>query len=269
MLAFQKYIFMQPKNLFCLVTVLFTMCHGKKLSEPKSFTTLIKPINTNNTYYSNIYTIPTPKGFTRIPQPIHTFSNWLHQIGLKNNNTVYLYNGQVKKNQTAQFAVLDIPVGDKDLQQCADAVMRLRASYLFDEKKYDDIIFFDNEQKAYPFTAPYTQAHFSTYLNQVFSYCGTASLAKQLQAKNIATMQAGDVFIRGGFPGHAVIVVDMAEDSTGQKIFMLAQSYMPAQSIHILVNPIDKKNMPWYVLTNDDFLYTPEYTFTKNELKGW
>jgi Domain of unknown function (4846) len=260
---------MQPKNLFCLVTVLFTMCHGKKSTKSKSSSTLIKPNNTHNTYYSNIYAIPTPKGFTRIAQPLHSFGNWLHQIDLKNNNTVYLYNGQVKKNQTAQFAVLDITVGDKDLQQCADAVMRLRASYLFDEKRYADIIFYNNEQKAYQFTAPYTLAHFTTYLNQVFSYCGTASLTKQLQPKLINTIQAGDVFIRGGFPGHAVIVVDIAADSTGQKIFMLAQSYMPAQSIHILVNPIDKNNMPWYVLTNSDFLYTPEYTFTKNELKGW
>ena len=51
-------------------------------------------------------------------------------------------------------------------------------------------------------------------------------------------MQIGDVFIKGGFPGHAVVVLDMAEnDRTGQRVFLLAQSYMPAQDIHIMKNP--------------------------------
>ena len=32
-------------------------------------------------------------------------------------------------------------------------------------------------------------------------------------------MKIGDVFIQGGFPGHAVIVVDMVEDKKGQYYF--------------------------------------------------
>ena len=40
---------------------------------------------------------------------------------------IYLFNGRLRDNQSTHFAVLDIPVGDKDLQQCADAMMRLRA----------------------------------------------------------------------------------------------------------------------------------------------
>ena len=52
------------------------------------------------------------------------------------------------------------------------------------------------------------------------------------------SLQPGDVFIKGGSPGHAVIVVDVAiYTQTGKKVFLLAQSYMPAQQIHILVNP--------------------------------
>ena len=34
-----------------------------------------------------------------------------------------------QKNQLAQLAVLDTRVGDKDLQQYADAMLRLRAEY--------------------------------------------------------------------------------------------------------------------------------------------
>jgi len=40
--------------------------------------------------------------------------------------------------------------------------------------------------------------------------------------------------IRAGSPGHAMLVVDVAEDERGRRIYLLAQSYMPAQDIHIV-----------------------------------
>ena len=81
-------------------------------------------------------------------------------------------------------------------------------------------------------------------------------------------MKIGDVFIRGGFPGDAVIVVNMAERAdTGERLFLLAQSYMPAQDIHLLRNPTDAELSPWYPLTFGDRLRTPEYTFRRDELK--
>jgi len=35
--------------------------------------------------------------------------------------------------------VLDVRVGNKNLQQCADAIMRLRAEYLFQQQWYNAI----------------------------------------------------------------------------------------------------------------------------------
>jgi hypothetical protein len=263
----QIYIFMQPKKFFCLLAITLTMCKQNVSQKTTQIATENKPVNTIS--YKRIAEIPTPDGFKRALQPTASFANWLQQLPLKTDKTVYLYNGTIKKNQSAQFAVIDVPVGDKDLQQCADAVMRLRASFLFDQQLYSSIEFYDNEQNKYTFSAPYTQAHFEKYLTNVFSYCGTASLTKQLQQKKIHLLQAGDVLIRGGFPGHAAIVVDVAENEKGQKIFMLAQSYMPAQSVHILINPINNQQQPWYELNEDDVIATPEYTFTKYELKQW
>jgi hypothetical protein len=81
-------------------------------------------------------------------------------------------------------------------------------------------------------------------------------------------MKIGDVFIKGGSPGHAIIVMDMAENkSTGEKIFILAQSYMPAQETQILCNPKSKELSPWYSLNYTGDLYTPEWTFSENMLK--
>ena len=99
--------------------------------------------------FETINAILLPRGYERIALEQNSFGEWLRAIRLKKDNHVYLYNGTLKKNQSAQFAVLDIPVGKKDLQQCADAVMRLRAEYLFDLKRYTEIVFKDNNGKPY------------------------------------------------------------------------------------------------------------------------
>ena len=102
----------------------------------------------------------------------------------------------------------------------------------------------------------------------VFNYAGTASLSKEMNPISISNIQIGDVFIKGGFPGHAVIVVDMATNGN-KKIFLLAQSYMPAQDLQILINPsISSKNKVfWYSADNLSLLETPEWTFKSSELK--
>ncbi len=85
---------------------------------------------------------------------------------------------------------------------------------------------------------------------------------------SIDKMKIGDVFIQGGSPGHAVIVVDLAVNPrTKEKIFLIAQSYMPAQEIQILKNPNDNRISPWYSVRFGEILETPEWTFRKNNLK--
>src|SRR4051812_13773582 len=135
-----------------------------------------KAANDSNPY-PNIGKVPLPPGgFTRIKRSDDSFGSFLTGIKLKKDKTVYNYNGTVKANQTAQFAVLDISVGNKDLQQCADAVMRLRAEYLYSVKQYGEIHFADNSGKLYQFSQPYTPEHLQQYLQLVFGNCGTASL---------------------------------------------------------------------------------------------
>jgi hypothetical protein len=100
-------------------------------------------------------------------------------------------------------------------------------------------------------------------------YAGSYSLSKELQrVEDRGEMKIGDVFIEGGFPGHAVLVVDMAIDRhTGRRVFLLAQSYMPAQDIHVLRNPGDGTLSPWYEVEFGDILYTPEWRFRWDQLR--
>ena len=107
------------------------------------------------------------------------------------------------------------------------------------------------------------------YLDVVFTYAGSYSLERQMRSKeDICNVAIGDVFVQGGFPGHMVIVVDVAvHKSTGDKVFLLAQSFMPAQEVHILKNPSDKKLSPWYECDFGDKLRTPEWTFKRGDLR--
>jgi len=102
----------------------------------------------------------------------------------------------------------------------------------------------------------------------VFTYSGTASLERELQGmSDVRTLRAGDVFIQPGYPGHAVLVVDVARDTlTGRRVFLLAQSYMPAQNIHILQNPAGGPLGSWYDTNFGTSLKTPEWTFSPNHL---
>ncbi|MCC6287912.1 MAG: hypothetical protein IT249_08505 [Chitinophagaceae bacterium] len=225
-------------------------------------------INNSGNINGSIRDVLLPYGYRRIVFQKHSFAEWLRNMKLKADKTVYLYNGLPKKNQTAQFAVLDMPVGKKDLQQCADAVMRLRASYLFENERLNEIVFYDNSRKAYTYTGGQNRQVFESYLEKVFASCGTASLEKQLKKKLIQDITPGDVLIKGGYPGHAVMVMDIAVNDSGEKIYLLAQSYMPAQDIHVLKNNQAALLNPWYAV-NGRQIVTPEWIFQSTQLYGW
>lgn len=240
---------------------------------------------------SLVQRISAPDGFVREPAEAGSFGAWLRGLPLKPGRPdVRLYDGRPKRNQEAHWAVVDIDTGDKDLQQCADAVMRLRAEYLFARGLTRSIAFdfTSGDRAAFERWAAGERpkirgnhvswsrtaapdagyASFRRYLDSVFTYAGSASLAKELAAvDDPRKVEVGDVFIQGGFPGHAVIVADVAvHPRTGQKRFLLAQSYMPAQQIHVLRHPADAAQ-PWYATDFGAILETPEWTFRRGDLK--
>jgi hypothetical protein len=231
----------------------------------------------------------TPEGFARTAEAGNSFGAYLRNLHLKpHGSEVRLYDGRFKSNRDAYDAVVDLDIGHRDLHQCADAVMRLRAEYLYGQGQYERIHFnFANgfrvdysewmqgkrivvngnstrwEQMASPSNS---YRDLWNYLEIVFAYAGSLSLSKELRPVPVADMQIGDVFIMGGSPGHAIIVVDMAVDESGKKIFLLAQSYMPAQEIHVLRNPDERSISPWYFVPDDELL-TPEWTFSSRDLR--
>ncbi|MBL4653144.1 MAG: DUF4846 domain-containing protein [Flavobacteriales bacterium] len=224
--------------------------------------------------YKSIEEIPCPDRYTRVKFNENSYTGYLRRLELKTeNNTVFLYDGSKKRSQNVHFAVLKIDVGTRDLQQCADACMRLRAEYLFSGERYSEIKFnFLSDGKPRYYTdyakGDYSYKKFRKYMNYVFAYANTASLHQEMSAKTIETITAGDVFIQKRNPyGHAITVMDVAVNSTGKKIFLLSQSYMPAQEIHILNNPTNRSISPWFEADFGDVLQTPEWNFLSSDLK--
>jgi hypothetical protein len=222
-----------------------------------------------------------PDGYARVAVAEGSFGAWLRGLPLlPGRPDVLLHDGTPKRNQTAQIAVIDLDVGKRDLQQCADAVIRLRAEYQRWAGRGRDVCFrFTNGEPAawarwadgyrpviegrrtsWARTAKAAGGYsaFRDYLTAVFRYAGTASLERELAPSD--RVEPGDVFIEGGFPGHAVIAIDVAESPAGRAV-LLAQSYMPAQQVHVLVNPGDPAMSPWYRYDPSSSLRTPEWLF--------
>lgn len=286
---------MKTLLIFMLISCNFLCACGKNENHPgivKDTTDSKKEnkfINAEGRVVETRFIIPTE--YERINITDNSYEKYLRQLPLKpHGSEVLFYDGKIKENNNIYDAVVDLKIGDKDLHQCADAIMRLRAEYLYDMGIYDKIHFnFTNgfrvdysewmkgkrivvkgnktywKQTASPSN---TFNDFRNYMEIIFTYAGTYSLSKELIPVNMNDLKIGDVFIQGGFPGHAVIVVDMAVNpKNNDKIFLLAQSYMPAQELQILKNPNDENLSPWYSVDFSGELITPEWEFLKSDLK--
>jgi len=274
---------------------------GISLNKEESHTTINKP-KVNQKSHEKIQLvineegltvcerINEPEGFTRIELESDSFAYYLRNLPLKPHLAkVLYYNENVKENYGVYEAVIDMDIGTKNLQQCADAIMRLRGEYLYHKGDYDKIHFnltngfrvdyskwiqgyrviVDGNKTYWQKKTGQSNSYknFRSYMDFVFTYAGTLSLSKELKSIELNEMEIGDILIQGGSPGHAVIVVDMAiNEETGKKLYILAQSYMPAQDIQILANPKDKSISPWYALDDNHEIITPEWKFTKNDL---
>ena len=235
-----------------------------------------------------------PEGFARIPAPEGSFGAWLRGLPLKpEGSQVFLHNGAPKGRQDVHAAVVDIDTGTRDLQQCADAVMRLRAEWQFGRGAFRSIGFNDTGgakpmsfsrwaagerpraqgrllvwSKRAPADASY--GSFRRYMDTVFTWAGTHSLERELMPVGDGRIEIGDVIIKGGFPGHAVLVADVvAHPRTGERRFLLIQSFMPAQDMHVLKGRDTPDGTSWYRLEPGQPFATPEWIFAPDSLRRW
>lgn len=235
--------------------------------------------------------INTPQGYSRVQGEEGSLTSFLRNYPLLEYGApVLLYDGSKKGRQNDHVSVFDLPIEEYDLQQCADSIMRVYAEYYWSTGQYDRIAFHfvdgflaeytkwrdgyrisvDGNNVSWVHSKSYDDSYecFVNYMKIVFSYAGTLSMNEEATETSLDKLKVGDIFIKGGSPGHVVMVVDMCENEAGEKAFLLAQGYMPAQQFHILKNDRHEDD-PWYYEHEVEYPFdTPEYTFGEGSLKA-
>lgn len=92
------------------------------------------------------------------------------------------------------------------------------------------------------------RADFCQYLETVFRYASTYSLLDDTRRVEDGAIGIGDILLRPGRPGHAMLVVDVATNADGDVRILLGEGGMPVQTFHILQSDADN---PWFPFSRE------------------
>lgn len=221
----------------------------------------------------------TPPGYKRVKVEEGSFGAWLRTLPMAAEDTpVKTYKGQVIHEGDDQYlaGVVAIDVGNIDLQQSPDVVLRLHAEWLWSQGVRDmtyrgatglDMPFsrwIRGERimaqgasvfwvvKAKPVEPDHGELR--KYLDTVFTWANSTSLSQQAESIDGSDLRPGDFFVHTGSPGHAVILLDIAEKPSGQRVALLGQGLNPAQNVFV---PRPGRATPWFSLRKGEAIITP------------
>ena len=223
--------------------------------------------------------IPTPPGYTRVKVEPGSFAAWLRDLPVAAQNTPVLdYRGNevYPGNDDYVQSVVAIDVGKKDLQQSTDVILRLQAEWLWAQGRRD-LTYKSATKDMLPF-ASYSEgkrvlaqaghlywvkktdpnesndrAAFRDYLDVVFIWVNSTAIRMQSNEVDAKDVQAGDFFMQRSKGGYSVVVLDIAEKPTGQRVALLGQGLYPATNIYV-ARP--GRATPWFSLRPPDPILT-------------
>lgn len=201
---------------------------------------------------------------------------------------VYYYDGKVKFQQNVYEAVIDWDI-TSNVMTGSDAVLWFHSEYMYKMGAYDKIeyplhsgfmmefdkwvqgqrsVMEDNafrwEKRAEPDSNYFALRNFQEF---TYAYADYKAVLHIVEKSSVEEIGFGTVLVSTDRWGHAVIVIDVAEDETGDRAFLLAQAFVPAQQMQILQNPAGGEHAPWYTVSQiDSVIKTPEWTFTTDEV---
>ncbi len=201
-----------------------------------------------------------PAGYTRVEVDEHEFAGWLRRLPLRlDRQVVHDHRG---RRRGGSVGVIALDVGDKDLQQCADTLLRLHGEWLWSQGRWRELSYHFTSGDLSRFgdwvagrrlrvegskvaqvevdPVPADRRALRAWFEQLFMYAGTRSLALDTEVVPLdQPIAAGDLLLRAGSPGHVVMVLDVAEGPRGEQIAVIGQGSMPAQELHVIPGPLE------------------------------
>ncbi|MEH6537931.1 MAG: DUF4846 domain-containing protein [Psychroserpens sp.] len=232
--------------------------------------------------------VNVPEGYKRVVYEDGSFAEYLRNYKLKPfGKKIINYDNSEYFWQGGHIGILEVPVPKNGLQQCADALIRIRSEYLWKYNRKDEIGFnftsghycswqkyaegyrpkISGNKVTFSRTARtnHSEENFYKYLNLIYMYSGTLSLFNELKSIDDKDLKIGDMLIKGGSPGHIVMVCDAVVNEKGEQLFLLFQGNTPAQSVHLVKNLEDSEISPWYPLKKDAVIPVSNYTFSSSK----
>jgi hypothetical protein len=226
---------------------------------------------------------PTPAGFVRVETAEDSFGAWLRMLPVSEGPPVV----RTSKGHTVgapALATVPLDLGSGDLQQCADSAIRLYAEYRWDTGRTESLAFhftsgdrsdwsdwlkgerFDvsgpHVARSFGAPRPPNRTSYRAWLQHTFVYAGTRSL--RLDAESVEDdepLRPGDLLVDPGSPGHAVVLLDVATSDSGERIGLIGQGFMPAQTFHVLSPERGHGRAGWFSLPMQPsgFVKTPSW----------
>jgi len=211
-----------------------------------------------------------PDGYKRITYKNHTFADWIRNLPLKPmNSAVFDYRGKVfkSKDDTTVAAVVEWKIKGRRLDQCMDILVRFYSGYLWEKNEQENLslplpdkqwLKWSDWQQGY--RPKFKGIHFdliksekyksskdnyNKYLNLVFAESHTQQFYFAYPVIERQNVQVGDFIVKKGVKGHAVMIIDLAQNVNGELIALIGQGDTPACEFYLLNYNIDN---PWIPL---------------------
>lgn len=209
---------------------------------------------TNPTNAATVGDISTPIGYTRVEAAPGSFGHYLRNLPLRPRGTkVQLYTGGRANFQFLAAAVIDLPLLS-NFEQCADATLRLRAEYLWSQGQYRKIRFQNVNGKALRYQGGGSRSSLEGYLKRAYGECSTFSVFRETEPRPLNQIQPGDVLVYPARPGqkygHAMLVADVAKNSSKKIAILCIEGNTPARDLHLVRN-LNPLSNPWFFMDTD------------------
>ena len=215
--------------------------------------------------------VPCPAGYSRV-QDDSPYTAFIRSLPLKKRGArVQLHKGGDAPLQLLSAGVVDIPTLS-NIEQCADVTMRIRAEYLWKEKRYTDICFTGVDGKKYPYGGGSSRKAFESYMKEVYGTCNTYSVYNETTRRDYDDIRPGDVLVypsrKKGAYGHAMLVADVARTRDGKIAVLCVEGNTPAREAHLVRNPNPFRN-PWHTVTPGRDIWVSGFHFHPKELRHY